>query len=99
TRNYAIYDAGAGTPTVDAVTLSRNNAFWNPTSGTCTHDTSTSQGGVVGYNGLKVSGTGAFPNAQVGTGDITITSDPFVDTTRNGATWSTLQGGAGTYAS
>jgi hypothetical protein len=80
---------------VDAVTIAGYNAFWNPNTGTCTHDTSTSQAGVTGYSGIKVSGTGAFPNAQIGTGDQTSVNPSFVDSTRGIATWGgTAAGGS-----
>ncbi len=94
TNVYAINATGSGTPAVDAVTTAGYNWFQNPNSGTCTHDTSTSQGSVVGYNGIKVSGTGAFPNAQIGTGDRT--GDPqFFDATRDLASWGGTVAGGG----
>lgn len=97
TGGYAVSDVGAGTPAVDAVTIAGYNGFWNPNTGTCLHNTSTSQSGVVGYTGIKVSGSGAFPNAQIGTGDLT--GNPvFVDSTRNLKTWGTTQGADGTVA-
>jgi hypothetical protein len=96
---YIIQDAGAGTPAVDAVTKSDYNAIQNPSSGTCTYNTSTSQAGVVGYAGIKVSNASAFPNSQVGQHDITLSANPLFDKTRNLATWAQVNHGTdGSYA-
>lgn len=101
TNGYVIADQGSGTIALDAVTIAGYNGFLNPSTGTCVHSGSpgTSQSGVVGYNGVKVTATGAWPNnAQIGGGDFT--ADPqFVDATRNLLTWGTtiLGGGIDTY--
>jgi len=94
----AVAATGAGTIAVDEVTIADYNAFRNPSSGTCLYNTSTSQGSVVGYNGIKVSNANPYPNAQVGLHDLTITSDPFVDSTRNIAKWGAYKGTAETAA-
>ena len=95
TGNLAVYDASN---ILNAVTLAGNNAFYNPTTGTCYYNTSTSQSGVTGYSGVKISANTAYPNATVGNGDITA-NPQFVDSTRSLATWSSQHGGSGTYAS
>jgi len=99
THCLAIYDGGVGTPAVDAVTVARYNGFWNPASGTCYYNSSTSQGSVVGYSGIKISPNTTYPNATVGNNDVTITSDPFVDKTRNLAKWGqVIRGTDGSYS-
>lgn len=83
----------------DTVTEAVCNGFWNPGTGTCVHNTSTSQAGVVGYLNVRVSTAGAYPNAQVGDGDVTVSSDPFVDRTRKVGTWgSVIHATDGTHA-
>lgn len=90
---------GTGTPAVNAVTTAGYNALWNPNTGTCFYNTSTSQSGVVGYLGIKISANTPYPNATIGTGDVDLTSgggSGFVDSTRNLATWGGTVTGGGT---
>jgi hypothetical protein len=84
----------------DIVTVAGYNGFWNPTSSTCYYNNGTSAT-VTGYTNLYFSTSTAFPNSNLQTGsDVTVTSDPFVDRTRNLATWGQItQGASGTYAS
>jgi hypothetical protein len=100
TGNYiaAIRDVGAGTPAVDAVTLATHNYFRNASLGTCVYNTSTSQGSVAGYDGVKISLNDDYPNAQVGANDGTISADPFVDVTRTFAKWAAFKGQSETSA-
>jgi hypothetical protein len=93
----AVRDAGSGTPAVDAVTLAGYNGYWNPNTGTCYYNSSTSQANVTGYEGIKVSNASPYPNAQIGTGDFTA-NPQFVDSTRNLGSWGATQGGDGTAA-
>lgn len=93
----AVADISAS-PGTNAVTAADYNAFRNPSSGTCKYNTSTSQAGVVGYSGVVISANTAYPNATVGAHDLTVTSDPFVDSTRSIETWAAYKGQAGTAA-
>jgi hypothetical protein len=91
--NNIIYAGGSGTPAVDAVTLADYNAIGNPNIGDCYYNTSTLQTTVVGYEGIKISLNDDYPNAQVGANDLTITGNPFVDSTRNWIAWGVAIGG------
>jgi len=98
--------AGAGakainslTPTtnaVDSVTLATHNAFLNPFLGTCRYNTTTVQTDtVVGYNGLRIALNSAYPNAQVGANDSTLSGTPaalFVDVDFDWIAWGVEKG-------
>lgn len=84
---YVVASSGSGTPALDAVTKATHNASRNASTGTCTHNTVTSQAGVARYKGIIVSTAGAFPNAQVGANDVTLTGDPFVDFAYDELAW------------
>ncbi len=94
TNSYAVFEGTGGTPAVDAVTVAGYNGFWHPNTATCYYNTSTSQAGVTGYSGIKISANTAYPSATIGTGDIS--GDPaFVDQTRDLASWGgTAAGGS-----
>lgn len=63
-----------------------NNATWNGRSGT----------DALGYNSIS-AGT-IFSGSPPGGSDVTLSGDPFVDRTRNVATWDAALGGPGTSA-
>jgi hypothetical protein len=84
--------------TAEVVTLATHNAFWNGGTNTCYYNTSTSQANVLGYLKTKVALNSPYPNAQIGANDVTITSDPFVDITRNLKKWGAYKGTAETNA-
>lgn len=93
-RNYVFDDAIEGvTPGTEAnneVTVAGYNGFWNPATGTCYYNTGGSQvsQSVVGYRGARTSNVSAFPNTVLQTDhDVTVTANPFFDSTRNIATW------------
>ncbi len=98
TNNYAVFSQPSGpAPAIDAVTVAGYNGFWNPNTGTCFYNSSTSQAGVVGYQNIKISPNTPYPNATVGTGDVS--GDPgFVDSTRDIGSWGTTRGADGTAA-
>jgi hypothetical protein len=62
------------------------NGFWNPSGGTCT--ISGSGTSTPGYNGLVVT-NGSLANISH---DQTVSSNPFVDSTRNFVSWGTHVG-------
>lgn len=98
---YVVYQGGAGAIVVDAVTLADYNATLNADTGTCKHNTSTSQAGVLGYLGIEVSTVAAFPNAQIGLNDKTLSGTVaalFVDSEYNAKKWSVFKGQAETDA-
>lgn len=86
---FAVQD---GDSTVNAVTLGSHNAYLNANTSTCHYNTSTAQAGVLGANTIRVSQNDDFPNSNFGENDITLTGDPFVDSTRNLGTWGALKG-------
>lgn len=85
-------------PAADAVVVASHNATRNASTGTCKYNTNTSQANVVGYSGIVTAENNDYPNACAGTNDITISADPFVDSTRNIAKWAAFKGQAETAA-
>ena len=76
----------AGTVQQSDATKWDYNAVWHPRTG--------SDG--AGYNSIS-AGT-IFSSGSPGAHDVLVTADPFVDSTRNLATWDAALGGAGTSA-
>ncbi len=98
----AANDITSGGGYCNNVTAAGYNGFWNPSTGTCYYGAptggasgGTTQTGVVGYAGLRVSNANSFPDSQIGTGDIS-GNPAFVDSTRCLATWGGTAAGGGT---
>lgn len=97
----AINSLAPTTNAVDSVTLATHNAFLNPFIGTCRYDSSgteSTQADVVGYQGLRISRDEAYPNAQVGANDLTLTGTPaqlFVDVDYDWLAWGAENGVSG----
>lgn len=94
----AINSLAPTTNAVDSVTLATHNAFLNPFIGTCRYDSSateSTQADVVGYQGLRISRDEAYPNAQVGANDSTLSGTPaalFVDVDYDWIAWGVEKG-------
>jgi hypothetical protein len=75
----ALYSHGAGF-----------NGFWNPNTGTC--NINGSDVTLIGYTGLVVTNGTLAHSGETVTGDVVVTSNPFVDSTRNFVSWGTHVG-------
>ncbi len=85
---YAVYDRSVVVgPAVDNIGSATFNAFYGAATGTNFYNTSTSQANVLGYRGVKISANTAYKNATIGANDITLSSNPLVDSTRRSETW------------
>ncbi len=87
TTNTFVIDDNATTKATNALVSpgAGYNAFWNGTTGSCTVNGSGTT--PVGYDGFVIT-NGSLDTTH----DVTISSDPFVDRTRNLVSWGTHKG-------